>query len=68
MAIEPIAQDINRNEDKCVHCGLCTSVCAPQALDIDRETMRVRFDYERCVACELCVKVCPVKAMQVYFT
>jgi L-aspartate semialdehyde sulfurtransferase ferredoxin len=68
VAIEPIGQDINRNEERCVHCGLCTSVCAPQALDINRETMRVQFDYERCVACELCVKVCPVKAMHVYFT
>ncbi len=68
IGIEPIEQDISRNEEKCVHCGMCTSVCATQALDIDRETMRVRFDYERCVACELCVKVCPVKAMEVYFT
>ena len=68
IGIEPIEQDINRDEEKCVHCGLCTSVCATQALDIDRETMRVRFDYEKCVACELCVKVCPVRAMQVYFT
>ena len=66
--IEPIEQDINKNEDKCVHCGMCTSVCAPHALSIDRKTMKVRFDYKKCVACELCVKVCPVKAMQVYFT
>jgi ferredoxin len=66
--IKPLEQDINRNEEKCIHCGLCTSVCATQALDIERSDMRVRFDYERCVACELCVKVCPVKAMQVYFT
>lgn len=68
LSVEPIGQDINRNEERCVHCGLCTSVCAPQALDIDRETMRVQFDYDRCVACELCVKVCPVRAMHVYFT
>jgi L-aspartate semialdehyde sulfurtransferase ferredoxin len=66
--IESIEQDINRDEEKCVHCGLCTSVCATEALDIDRETMRVQFDYEKCVACELCVKVCPVRAMNVYFT
>lgn len=65
--IQPIERDIYRDEEKCVHCGLCTSVCAPDALDIDRETMRVRFNYEKCVACELCVKVCPVKAMHVYF-
>jgi L-aspartate semialdehyde sulfurtransferase ferredoxin len=64
---EPIEQDINRDETKCVHCGVCTSVCAPEALHLDRETMKVIFDYENCVACELCVKVCPVKAMNVFF-
>jgi L-aspartate semialdehyde sulfurtransferase ferredoxin len=64
---EPIEQDIQRNELKCVHCGLCTSVCAPEALHIDRKSMKVLFDYERCVACELCVRVCPVKAMNVFF-
>jgi L-aspartate semialdehyde sulfurtransferase ferredoxin len=65
--MEPIEQDINRDESKCVHCGVCTSVCAPAALHIDRESMKVEFDYENCVACELCVKVCPVKAMNVFF-
>ena len=65
--IEPIEQDINRDEERCVHCGLCTSVCATDALAIDRESMKVTFDYERCVACELCVQVCPVKAMHVFF-
>ena len=64
---EPIEQDINRDEARCVHCGICTSVCAPEALHLDRETMKVLFDYENCVACELCVKVCPVKAMNVFF-
>lgn len=64
---EPIEQDINRDETKCVHCGICTSVCAPEALHVNRETMKVDFDYEQCVACELCVKVCPVKAMNVFF-
>ncbi|MCX5815952.1 MAG: 4Fe-4S dicluster domain-containing protein [Proteobacteria bacterium] len=67
LDIEPIEQDINRDESRCVHCGVCTSVCAPEAMYINREDMKVEFDYERCVACELCVKVCPVKAMNVSF-
>ncbi len=68
IGIEPIEQDINRDDAKCVHCGLCTSVCVPGALHIpNRETMRVEFDYEQCVACELCVRVCPVGAMNVFF-
>jgi len=64
---QPMEQDINRDEERCVHCGVCTSVCAPDALYIDRKTMKVHFDYEKCVACELCVKVCPVKAMNIFF-
>ena len=64
---EPIEQDIQRNESKCVHCGVCASVCAPDALYLNREDMTVVFDYEKCVACELCVRVCPVKAMNVFF-
>lgn len=67
LDIEPIEQDIKRDEEKCVHCGMCTSVCATEALHIERPTMKVKFDYERCVACELCVRVCPVKAMSVSF-
>ena len=67
LDIEPIEQDISRDEERCVHCGMCTSVCAPDALEIDRETMKVKFDYEKCVGCEFCVKVCPVKAMHVFF-
>jgi len=67
LDIEPIEQDINRDGSRCVHCGVCASVCAPDALYIDRNTMKIEFDYERCVACELCVKVCPVKAMNVFF-
>ena len=64
---EPIEQDIQRDEEKCVHCGVCTSMCAPEALYVDRTSMKIIFDYEKCVACELCVKVCPVKAMNVSF-
>lgn len=65
---EPIEQDIQRDDSKCVHCGVCTNVCAPGALYItDRKSMKVEFKYEKCVACELCVKVCPVKAMSVFF-
>ncbi|MCX8021714.1 MAG: 4Fe-4S binding protein [Syntrophorhabdaceae bacterium] len=67
LDVEPIEQDVKRDEEKCVHCGVCASVCPPNALYVNKETYRVDFDYERCVACEHCVKVCPVKAIHVYF-
>jgi len=67
VKIENIGQDIRRNEDKCYHCGLCTSVCPTGALYIERPAMTVAFDSDKCSACELCVISCPAKAMEVNF-
>jgi len=64
VKITPVAQKVRKDEDLCVHCGVCTALCRPRALEIDRKTWRVRLDSEKCVACGLCVKLCPVKAME----
>ena len=68
VSIQPLSQDIRRNDERCTHCGACLAVCPTDALSADRSTMEVLFNDEECVACELCVKVCPVRAMHVYFT
>jgi ferredoxin len=67
LTIQPLSQDIRRNEDKCTHCGACISVCPTEALSVDRETMTVRFNDDECVACELCIKVCPPRAMEIHY-
>jgi len=58
-----LSGDIDRDEELCTHCGLCTAICPTDALSVDRETMRVNFDKEKCVGCELCVPLCPFKAI-----
>lgn len=65
IKIEPVAQKISRDEDSCVHCGTCTSLCPTGALHLDLETREVLFDSEICSACGMCVKICPVQAMDV---
>jgi len=67
VEIEPVAQGIRRDEQKCYQCGACTSVCPTGALHIKRPEMEVLFESERCSACELCVKTCPSRAMIVTF-
>ena len=65
---EPIEQDIHRDEVKCVHCGVCTSVCAPDALHIEnRKSMKVEFDYKKCVACELLCESLSRKGYERFF-
>lgn len=67
VKIQPLSQDVVRDDDRCTHCGACVTVCPTGALYIDKETMRVIFDTSKCIACELCVKACPPRAMLVKF-
>ena len=67
VTIQPLSQDIRRNDDKCTHCGACIAVCPTDALFVDRGSMEVGFDDEECVACELCIKVCPPRAMEIHY-
>lgn len=63
VQVQTLADRIQRDEARCVHCGACTSVCRVSALAIDRTTMEVLFDQEKCVACGMCKMACPVAAM-----
>jgi L-aspartate semialdehyde sulfurtransferase ferredoxin len=67
VRIQPLLQDIRRNDEKCTQCGACVGVCPPEALYIERPSMRVIFDPDKCVACGECVPTCPVKAMELHF-
>lgn len=67
VKIQPLSQDVKRNENKCTHCGVCVPICPTEALVIDPKTRKVDFFNEKCIACELCVKVCPPRAMEVHF-
>ena len=63
IRITPVAHKIFRNEETCVHCGVCTAMCPTGALYLDRADRMVKFEVEKCSACGMCTRVCPVKAM-----
>ena len=67
VKIQPLSQDIIRNETKCTDCGVCVPICPTGALVIDPHTRKVHFYDNKCIACELCVKVCPTRAMEIHF-
>jgi len=67
VKIQPLSQDVVRNEAKCTDCGVCVPICPTLALTIDSATRKVSFDDAKCIACELCVKICPTRAMEVHF-
>lgn len=63
VRITPAAETVSRDDDSCVHCGMCTAMCPNDSLTLDPVTRRVVFDSDRCTACGMCTRVCPVKAM-----
>lgn len=67
VGVQPLMEDIVRNEERCTHCGACTAICPTGALYLERPAMFVRFDSEACVVCQLCVRACPMHAMEVRF-
>jgi len=67
VRLQPLLQDIRRNDDRCVHCGACVGACPSEALTLERPAMRVIFRADECVACGECVPTCPVRAMELHF-
>lgn len=65
IRITPVAQQISRDEESCLHCGVCTALCPTHALHLDPETRRIDFDCDKCTACGQCTRICPVHAMHV---
>ena len=67
VEISPVVKTILFNESACIHCGACSSVCFPGALNMDPDSRKLLFSPEKCVACELCIKACPLQLFQLNF-
>lgn len=67
VEISPVIKTILFNESACIHCGACSSVCFPGALDMDQESRKLQFVPDKCVACELCIKACPLQLFELNF-
>ena len=49
------------NRRLCVGCGMCTRVCAHDAITIDER--KAQINHDKCVGCGRCVGVCPKDAV-----
>ena len=67
VKVQPLSQDITRNEERCTHCSVCVPICPADAFVVEPSTREVHFDDNKCVACGVCIKVCPVRAMEITF-
>ncbi len=67
VTIEALAKEIQLDEESCIHCGFCTSVCFQDALSINPDTKRLEFNRDKCVLCEQCVDICPLGVIHITF-
>jgi NAD-dependent dihydropyrimidine dehydrogenase PreA subunit len=51
-----------RDEDECVHCGGCISICPTGTFRFDNWT--VVEDSGKCIQCGACVVACPQRALK----
>jgi ferredoxin len=67
VEISAVVKTILFNEKHCIHCGACSSVCFPGALNMDSDSRKLKFSPDLCVACELCIKACPLQLFELNF-
>jgi heterodisulfide reductase subunit A len=47
----------------CISCGLCKTVCAPAAIDVDQDRV-YSVNEVACKSCGMCMPACPTGAIQ----
>ena len=65
--VTPLSQDVIRNDQRCIHCGVCVPVCPTGSFVVESTKRDVNFYDDKCIACGLCVKICPFHAMEISF-
>ncbi|MBQ7764653.1 4Fe-4S binding protein [bacterium] len=60
IAGDPHITKASINQQKCITCGACKTICPHNAIDFKEKFM---INKERCIGCSKCVSACPQKAI-----
>jgi Fe-S-cluster-containing hydrogenase component 2 len=63
IGVSEARDQIVRDEESCMNCGMCLALCPTEALSLDPQSRMLVFSNEKCIACKRCTQICPVRAM-----
>ena len=63
LGLNQASGEIAIDPQRCVDCGICTSVCPSGALSCTAPQWRLTFNAQRCLVCEQCIPSCPFEAI-----
>src|SRR5665648_495422 len=55
--VDPVKKVLKKDDDKCVDCGACVSLCPVKAICI-KEDWSIEIDDNLCIACGFCTSSC----------
>lgn len=61
--VTKLGETITKDEEGCIHCGACVSVCPVDAHAYQHD-WSVRLDRSACVRCGSCITACPVSVLR----
>ena len=64
IQLNPIKKVVKKDEEKCMDCGECISLCPVQAIKME-EDWSVELDNQKCIGCGFCTTSCPTKAIKI---
>lgn len=62
--VEPVKKVVTKEDEKCVDCGACVSLCPVKAICI-KDDWSIEIDDQLCIGCGFCTSSCPMKAIVV---
>lgn len=62
--LNPINKVVKKDEEKCIDCGACISLCPVEAIK-PAEDWTIEVDDLKCIGCSFCTNSCPTRAIRV---
>ena len=64
ISVDPIKKVVRKEEEKCVDCGACVSLCPVKAISVS-DDWEILVDDQLCIGCAFCTSSCPMKAIKI---